>query len=136
MAVTNPLRTSLLLSAMAVLLLGYQNCSVALSGSTPGASTFSCTPTDAQLLAFEPIETSPLTAVNDCGSCHLAGGMGKGAFLMTANPTSDLAIRLANYCTVANKGRTRMRVIFDGGHAGGTFSESSYSALASYLNAL
>jgi mono/diheme cytochrome c family protein len=140
-AVTKPVRTATLLCSMAVLLVGYQNCSVDMSQSTPGASTFVCAPSAPQMTDFISIEQSLLTASGNvagttkqnCGGCHTTGGSGAGQYSMKLNPSSDPALSLANFCTTAAKGAS-MDIVFTSGHGGGSYTEAELPALATFID--
>ncbi len=144
MAVTKPARTAVLLCSMAVLLVGYQNCAVTLSGETPGASTFNCSPDTATLSDFAALETSILqstTYSNHCGNCHVqTSGTGYGQYPILSNPTpsSTSPVTQANYCSMAARGRDTMSVIFTNGHGGGNFSSDltrpEFSNLQTFIN--
>lgn len=143
-AVTKPIRTASLLVSMAVLLIGYQNCAVTLSGETPGASTFNCSPDTATLSDFAALETSILQSTgysNHCGNCHvqsLGSGYGQYPILANASPSASSPITLANYCSASSRGATGMGIIFTGGHGGGNFtpdlSRQEFSDLQTFFN--
>jgi len=143
-AVTKPVRTAVLLCSMAALLVGYQNCAVTLSGETPGASTFNCSPDTATLSDFAALETSILqstTYANHCGNCHVqSSGTGYGQYPILANstPSSSSPITLANYCSMSSRGTAKMSVIFSNGHGGGNFSSDlsrqEFSDLQTFFN--
>ena len=143
-AVTKPVRTAVLLCTMAVLVAGYQNCSVTLSGETPGASTFVCAPTTSQLATFEQLESSifaTTTPSTSCGYCHTPDGpspTGAGQFTMlTNNAPKNPALTAANYCTIANRGNEGMSVIFtDFGHGGGKYDKANYQNLVDFFESL
>ena len=102
-AVTNVLKKSLFTSFSFLLL---QNCSVDLKSTTPGAQSVVCSPTPAQLTAFQPIMTNILQTTGNvgaeqgCGNCHV-NGVGSGSFRILAGATD--AIVLANYCSAASR---------------------------------
>ncbi len=90
-----------------------QNCSVDLNSNTPGAQAIVCSPTPAQLTAFQPImtgilqQTGNVGAQQGCGNCHVAGGTGPnggsgaGSFRIISG-TSDASV-LANFCSATSR---------------------------------
>lgn len=141
-AVTKKIAT---LSLLAFMILGYQNCAVDLSASTPGAASTSCNPDSTTLTEFQVVESTILqetgtisgTSKVGCASCHAASASnaGKAVYLILGTAGSnDTATSIKNFCTMDLKGATRMSHPQDSSHSGGQYSNSDIPAYYNFIN--
>lgn len=129
---------ALLLTA-GVLVVSFQNCSVDMSTSTPGASTSgACSASAAQLTALQPVFDNFVKSA--CASCHgVTAGSQQTPFYTpdtTANG-ADTSTQQFLYLQLCSRGGLAVGTKIDGtsGHVGGTFSRGSapQSLLYDYL---
>jgi hypothetical protein len=111
--VINSSRKILIASFFIASFIGFQNCSVDLQSTTPGAQSVGCSPTTQQLADFQPImtgilqQTGNVGAEQGCGNCHMPGasgptsGSGAGSFRIISGSTADVA--LANFCSATSR---------------------------------
>lgn len=130
-----------LLVAAGVLVIGFQNCSVDMSATTPGASTSgACSASAAQLTALQPVFDNFVKT--SCAGCHgVTAGSNQTPFY-TPNATAngaDTAVQQFLYLQLCSRGGLAVGTKIDGtsGHAGGTFARGSapQSLLFDYLTA-
>lgn len=130
-----------LLIAAGVLVVGFQNCSVDMSASTPGASTSgACSPSAAQLTALQPVFDNFVKT--SCAGCHgVTTGSTQTPFY-TPNATAngaDTSVQQFLYLQLCSRGGLAVGTKIDGtsGHVGGTFTRGSapQSLLFDYLTA-
>lgn len=121
---------------MAFLLIGYQNCSVDLASTTPGASLGptggSCEPTAQQITDFKTILQDILatsgtitgSAMPKCGTCHSesASNSAKNVFMVLEGTTDDVAKR--NFCSIKARGRKAVDHPRSATHGGGQYQSS------------
>ena len=130
-----------LLVAAGVLVIGFQNCSVDMSTTTPGASTSgACAASAAQLTALQPVFDSFVKTA--CAGCHgVTAGTNQTPFY-TPNASAngaETSVQQFLYLQLCSRGGLAVGTKIDGttGHAGGTFSRGSapQSLLFDYLTA-
>lgn len=130
----------LLGAAGLIMILGFQNCAVDLSSSTPGASSSgSCGSASAQALTdLQPVISGVLQT--NCATCHgVTTGSIHSAFY-TPDPTAnaaDTAIQSFTYTQLCARGGKAVGLKIDGSnsHGGGTFSRTGPQApLFNYLD--
>jgi len=123
-----------------LLIIGFQNCAVDLSSSTPGASTSGACGTppaqalpDLQIVLSSAIQTT-------CSTCHgVNNGSVKSGFYVpdaSADPAST-AVQSFAYTQLCARGGKAVGLKIDGSntHGGGTFSRTGTMApLFSYLD--
>ena len=127
-------------------LLGYQNCSVDNSLSTPGALSASCSPTDATLNQFQPVMVTYLQNTGSlpspstrkaCGSCHADQGNSAALrmYIDPLDPNSDPTVTQRNFCVLkAISGSTiESKVLGQSPHSGGTYSTADIQPLLDFL---
>ncbi|MDZ4082010.1 MAG: hypothetical protein U1E10_03665 [Bdellovibrionales bacterium] len=130
-----PFAHALLFSLVAsVLIVGFQNCSVDLSSSTPGASTTgACGSPPAQALAdIQPIVENLLKT--SCAGCHGVTGattpVQSGFY--TPSPTADAAdtaVQTFAYIQICARGGKAVatKIAPGGGHGGGEFTNAAFN---------
>lgn len=140
------LRILAFLLAFGSLMLGFQNCTVENSYSTPGASTFFCDPSPEALNEFEiPLENILLitgnisgTSVTGCADCHgTVSGDSSARAVFTVyegDLTSDPSLLKRNLCSAAIHGDDVVKhVLQPTGHGGGQYLESEIQSLADFV---
>jgi hypothetical protein len=138
-------RAALLVCSGLLLLFSYQNCSVELSSTTPGAALSSdgvgggvvCMPTDAQKTALKAVMNSTLTAatttsgLSGCVTCHVEGGLGGGKYAII-NSQTDNDLRI-NFCTIKTVGSKIYTYPQPGNsHPGGDYPASDLTDLQNF----
>lgn len=129
----------------ALLMVGFQNCAVDLSSTTPGASTLGslsdCTLSTSQSDSFEIVMNSifqgtgptPVDTDRRCAKCH-ASGVG-GFTIYTGNTTTNPQLIKKNACNVIATGR---KVATEPqqpiGHGGGQYSATEIQLLINWVN--
>lgn len=134
-----PFAHALLFSLVAsVLVVGFQNCSVDLSTSTPGASTTgACGSPSAQALTdIQPIVENFLKV--SCANCHGVTGAATpvqtGFYTPSPTATStDPAVQTFAYIQICARGGKAVaaKIGVGGGHGGGEFTNAAFN---SFLN--
>ena len=115
------------------MLLGYQNCTVDLASTTPGAASSSCNPDPTTLAEFQVVENTVLLPTgtisggnNGCAYCHgtAASNSGKNVFLIQGTlGAQTTALSTKNFCAMDLKGATRLAHPQDASHSGGTYRQ-------------
>lgn len=142
-AVTNKIKKGLSLTLLTFMVLGYQNCMVELSPSTPGAASSSCSPDSTALSEFQIVESTmllaagPLTGgLDGCVSCHgaNAASSGKAVYLIFGTVGSnDTATSIKNFCTMELKGKSKM-VHPQEAHSGGVYAPTDFPDYYTLVN--
>lgn len=143
------LRALSVFSVLVLMIAGYQNCSVDLANTTPGASVrSSCSPPQQALEDFEPVLNDLLQAQGaigasaslKCGTCHTLTGthdyaaIGRSVFLIQQGDTAaNPEILKTNYCTVADRAEMLSNKLLNGPHTGGLYQASEVQILLTYL---
>ncbi len=130
-----PFAPSLLLSLVAsVLIISFQNCSVDLSTTTPGASTTgACGSPPAQALTdIQPIVQNFLKV--SCANCHGVTGAASPVQtgFYTPSPTADAAdsaVQTFAYTQICARGGKAVaaKIGVGGGHGGGEFTNTAFN---------
>lgn len=123
-----------------VMIAGFQNCSVDMATSTPGASTSgACAPTASQLSSLQPVFDNFVKT--SCAGCHgVTTGTNQTPFYTPNSSASgaDNATQRFLFEQICSRGGKAVGLKIDGtrGHAGGTFPRgaSPQSTLYDYLN--
>ena len=135
----------LLIAVATAMVLSFQNCSVDLSTSTPGASTSgACTsPSAAALSGMQPVFDNFIKT--SCASCHgtTTGSVRSGFYTPDSTASgADAAVQSYAYTQLCLRGGNNVALKIDGTntHSGGTFPRSSgasvlYTYLTTYLGA-
>lgn len=131
-----PFAHSLLFTLVAsVMIISFQNCSVDLSQSTPGASTTGgCGSPSTQALAdIQPIVENFLKS--SCAGCHGVTGAGSPvqSGFYTPSPTaisSETAVQTFAYIQICARGGKAVstKIAPGGGHGGGAFTNAAFDA--------
>lgn len=126
--------------AAAVLIVGFQNCAVDLSMSTPGASSSgACGSPPAQALPDVQNVISGVLSTS-CASCHAVntGSVRSGFYTPEASANAaDAAVQAFAYTQLCVRGGLTVGLKIDGtnSHGGGTFPRGGgASALYNYLD--
>ena len=124
----------------AVMILGFQNCAVDLSASTPGASTSGAcgSPPAASLPALQTVLSTAIQTT--CSTCHgVNNGSVKSGFYVpdaSADPAS-IDVQSFTYTQLCARGGKAVGLKIDGSnsHGGGTFSRTgTMQPLFTYLD--
>ncbi len=122
----------------AVLIAGFQNCSVDLSMSTPGASSAGAcgTPPAQALPDLQNVITGVLST--NCASCHgvTNGSVKSGYYTPDASAdASSTAVQSFAYTQLCARGGKAVGVKISTSHGGGTFAPTGSAApLFNYLD--
>lgn len=117
-----------------VMIISFQNCSVDLSSSTPGASTTgACGSPPTQALAdIQPIVQNFL--LTSCAGCHGVTGAATPvqSGFYTPSPTSDAtdtAVQTFAYIQICARGGKAVasKIAPGGGHGGGSFTNAAFN---------
>lgn len=120
--------------AASVMIVGFQNCSVDLSSSTPGASTTgACGSPPAQALTdIQPIVQNFL--LTSCAGCHGVTGAATPvqSGFYTPAPTADAAdtaVQTFAYIQICARGGKAVatKIAPGGGHGGGEFTNAAFN---------
>jgi hypothetical protein len=130
-----PFAHSLLFTlAAAVMILGFQNCSVDLSTSTPGASTTGAcgSPSTQALTDIQPIVENFLKT--SCAGCHGVTGAATPvqSGFYTPSPTAvstDPAVQTFAYIQICARGGKAVatKIAPGAGHGGGEFTNAAFN---------
>lgn len=131
----------------ALLMVGFQNCAVDLSSTTPGASTLGslsdCTLSTGQSASFEEVLNSILqdsdfiegTSKRRCAYCHGDTKSGAGNFIVyTGNTTSSPQLIKKNACYVIAQGRRVTTRPQQSTHGGSQYSAADIQKLVNWVN--
>ncbi len=133
--------TALLLGlSAAVMVVGFQNCSVDMLSSTPGASTSGAcaAPSDQALADIATVITGVLST--NCATCHgmTSGTVRSGYYTPDASADgNDRAVQIFAYTQLCVRGGQTVGHKIDGtnSHTGGTFTRGGGAApLYNYLD--
>lgn len=118
--------------AAAVMILGFQNCSVDLSTSTPGASTTGAcgSPSTQALTDIQPIVENFLKT--SCAGCHgVTGGSVQSGFYTpsSAADSATTAVQTFAYIQICARGGKAVatKIAPGGGHGGGEFTNAAFN---------
>lgn len=123
-----------------VLVVGFQNCAVDLSSSTPGASTSGAcgSPPDQALADIQPVITGVLST--SCATCHAVttGTVRSGYYTPEASANAaDPDVQAFAYTQLCVRGGLTVGLKIDGtnSHGGGSYPRGGASnALYNYLD--
>lgn len=126
------------------MVLSFQNCSVDLASTTPGASGLDCDITGQEATDFTAVLNNILqTNANltsgrqGCGNCHgdSSVNVGKATFeIFQGNTMTDPTLITRNFCQVAALGAVVATHPQDATHGGGQYPASDLTALITFVN--
>ena len=126
------------LCILCVLLFSFQNCTVDLASTTPGALALACAPSPAVLTSFLPIMTGTLQATGKvgtqqgCANCHITGP-GSGSFKILSGTSND--VQVANFCSAQSR-KARLAIHPTETSHMQVYSASDISALINWVSTL
>lgn len=138
-------RPLFLLPVFGALVLSFQNCTVDMLQSTPGATSVSCVPDPAAVANFEDVLNDILmptgvisgTTKVGCASCHgsLASDPANAVYMIFEGDTAtNPELVQTNFCAAARLGDTLVTRPMNPGHGGGQYLETEIQSLVDFVN--